>query len=54
MASPELLVRQAERLPGVAEAMEVFRRAEEVLSKARPYLKELAPRVVYRTSDGST
>jgi hypothetical protein len=44
------LVEEARGLPGVAEAMEVYGRSEEVMSRARPYLKVLERRVVHTTS----
>jgi len=44
------IVEEARGLPGVAEAMEVYGRSEEILSRARPYLRILERRVVHTTS----
>lgn len=44
------LVEEARSLPGVAEAMEVYGRSEEILSRARPYLRVFERRVVHTTS----
>jgi len=47
------MVEAARGLPGVAEAMEVYGRSEEVLSRARPYLRVLERRVIHTTSSAT-
>lgn len=47
------LKKKAMDLPGVAEVMDAYSRAEGSIEQARPYLQLTRKKVVYTTSDAS-
>ncbi len=51
--SLEDLIREAESMPGVAGAMQVYRKSEKILAQARPYMRVLRPKILHTASDGS-